>query len=191
MGINNLGAVFRLGGTVFVENALVEDVVTSNGITGHILISYSVPNQSASPELLRLNINRNTIILNSNMRLFTIRKGMRINALFSQVMTRSIPPQANAYLIMVQEAAQAPSNVTTGRIFRVDTAENAIFTGPPNNINRQNKFIISDNTTITDRNGRLVNINALRPGQMVRIFHANFQTASIPPQTTAFHIQII
>lgn len=190
MGINNLGAVFRLGRTVFVENALVEDVSTENGVTGHILISYSVPNQAA-PELLKLNVNRNTIILNSNMRLFTIRKGMRINAVFSQVMTRSIPPQSNAFLIMVQRAAQAPSNVTTGRIFRVDTAENAIYTGSPNNINRQNKFIISDNTTITDRNGRLVNINALRPGQMVRIFHANFQTASIPPQTTAFHIQII
>lgn len=116
---------------------------------------------------------------------------MFVNAVFSSRMTRSIPSQSNAFLIITQRRAQEPVNVTTDRITAVDIPGSSIFTGNPNDINDQMRFIITDRTQITDRNGRSVGIRALRPGQLVRINHANFQTASIPPQTTAFQIQIL
>lgn len=48
-----------------------------------------------------------------------------------------------------------------------------------------------DNAFVIITQGRNIGIENLRPGQLVRINHANFQTASIPPQTTAFSIQVL
>ncbi|MBP6887197.1 MAG: hypothetical protein KBC20_03970 [Oscillospiraceae bacterium] len=66
-----------------------------------------------------------------------------------------------------------------------------LVTGHPSDINRQKRFVVTDDTVIRNRNGRLIPLGALRPGQRVEITHANFQTMSIPPQTTAFRIQVL
>ena len=50
---------------------------------------------------------------------------------------------------------------------------------------------MTDSTIILDRRGNRIQLENLRPGQMVRIEHATFQTASIPPQTTAFRVQVL
>lgn len=180
------------------NNALVEEVSTQNGRTGFIVISYSQsrprPGGTSSMERVRLNVNRNTIILNSmgqNMCFCNIERGMRVNALFSAVMTRSIPPQSNAFLIVVQRGSRPSMRTTTDRIARVDVRNRFLYTGNPNNINSQTRFVITNQTTIRDRNGNPIGLRALRPGQMVRITHADFETASIPPQTTAFHVQLL
>lgn len=86
------------------NNALVEEVSAPNERTGFLIISYSRPGGASSTERLRLNVNRNTIILNSmgqNMCFCNIQRGMRVNALFSPVMTRSIPPQTTAFHVQV------------------------------------------------------------------------------------------
>lgn len=190
------GILSRQGNIIRIDNALVEDVSYSNRGTGYILVSYAVPesNQMVSIQTLRLNINRNTVILNSfgqSMCLCNIHAGMWINAVFSSAMTRSIPPQSNAFLITVRRGIQAPADTSIGRVAFVDTENNFLYTGNPFNINSQTRYVITNNTTIVDRNGNPIRLRALRPGQMVRIVHANFQTASIPPQTTAFHIQLM
>lgn len=181
---------------ISVSNALVEEVSTQNERTGFIIISYSRsrPNQSTSTERVQLNVNRNTVILNSvgqNMCFCNIQRGMQVNAVFSSAMTRSIPPQSNAFLIIVQRGPRPSMRTTTGPIARVDVRNRFLYTGNPNNINSQTRFVITNQTTIRNRSGNPIGLRALRPGQMVRITHADFETAGIPPQTTAFHVQLL
>lgn len=190
------GSIVRQGNALRIDNALVEDVFCRNNSTGNLIISYSVTeaNQFASIQTIQLNINRNTAIIDSfgrNVALCSIQPGMWVNAIFSSRMSRSIPPQSNAFIIIVQRQPQLAPSVTTDRIAFTDVRNNFIYTGSPNDINTQIKFVVSNDTPIIDRFGNSISIRALRPGQMVRITHALFMTASIPPQTTAYHIQLL
>lgn len=191
------GIVPTLGNLMRIENALVEEAFCSNPANGYLIVSYSQPDETNRNfiQTLRLNLNRNTVVMNTSgqrLCLCCVREGMLINALFSSRMTRSIPPQSNALFLLVQRGAAAPPSVTTtGRVAWVDTDNRFLYTGNPGNINTQTRYVITDTTSITNRFGNPIGLSALRPGQMVRITHANFQTASIPPQTTAFRIQVI
>lgn len=196
MSNDSRGSIVRQGNFLRINNAFVEEVSFQSRNTGYIVVSYSVPgpNGMTSIELLRLNVNNNTIILNTNglpMCFCNMRQGMWTDVTFSSLMTRSIPPQANAFMIVVRQPAPPQTNTTTGRIVRVDANNNLLYTGVPNDINSQTRYIITNSTVILNRNGFPVSLRSLHPGQMVRITHANFQTASIPPQTTAFRIQLL
>lgn len=190
------GTIIQQGNIMRIDNALVEEVFCYDNSVGHILISYAVrdADQATSIQTLRLNTGRNTVILNMFGRRINacqLRKGMWINAVFSSRMTRSIPPQANAFLIIVKRNPRPQNNTTDGRIASVDPRNRFLITGNPDDINSQIRYTISDDTVILNRFGNPIPLRALRPGQMVRITHADFQTASIPPQTAAYRIQII
>lgn len=190
------GTIIQQGNIMRIDNALVEEVFCYDNSVGHILISYAVrdADQVTSIQTLRLNTGRNTVILNMFGRRINacqLRKGMWINAVFSSQMTRSIPPQANAFLIIVKRNPRPQNNTTDGRIASVDPRNRFLITGNPDDINSQIRYTISDDTVILNRFGNPIPLRALRPGQMVRITHADFQTASIPPQTAAYRIQII
>ncbi len=196
MSNDNRGTVSQTGRLVRIENALVEEVSSLNSPTEYLLVSYAVPKRSGmtSIELLRLNINKNTLILNSlgmPISLHDIFTGMWVDSLSSAAMTRSIPPQSNAFLIVARRERQSSINFTTGRIASVDVKNNFLYTGNPNNINSQIRFVIPNHSVVRDRNGNPIDMRSLRPGQMVIVTHPNFQTASIPPQTTAFHVQLL
>lgn len=196
MRIDNRGLLSQIGGIMYVENAFVEEVSTLNRTHGYLIISYAVPgrNGTTSIEQLRLNVSRNTVVLNSfgvTTCLCDIRKGMWIDAVFSSAMTRSIPPQSNAYLIVMRRDNTSSMSVTTDRISIVDANSNAFYTGNPNNINTQMRFNLANASSIRDVNGNPIRLSAIRPGQLARITHASFQTASIPPQTTAFYVQLL
>ena len=194
------GTISQSGNLMRVQNALVEEVSATGRDTGYVLISYSVPrrNGTTAIELLRLNVGRNTVITNRsglNVGLDTIQSGSFIDAVFSPAMTRSIPPQSAAFLIVVrqpvQRPPQQPPSITTDRVASVDYRNNVLYTGNPRNMNNQIRFIITDTTEIVDRNGRSISLRQIRPGNRVRIIHSNTQTASIPPQTTAFRIELL
>lgn len=197
MPFGNRGFLSQLGNLSQVTNALVEEVSTRNNTTGTVLISYVElsPGGGSFVTSLQLNVDRNTVILNPTGGgcgcLRDIREGMWVDALFSSRMTRSIPPQSNAFLIVVRRGLPAPSDSTTARILSVNPRQRFLMTGSPTNINSQMRFNLTNNTFIRDRQGNPISIEGLRPGQTVRIIHANFQTASIPPQTTAFYIQVL
>ena len=53
------------------------------------------------------------------------------------------------------------------------------------------RFNVPENTPIFDRTGRPIDFSRLIPGMRVQVRHANFMTSSIPPQTTAFEVQIL
>lgn len=199
MATDNLGSIVSLGNVLRIDNAVIDEVFFSNNNTGYILISYSVPWQSGinTTDQLQLNVNNNTVILNSfrlPICLCDLREGMRVDVTFSSRMTRSIPPQSNAFSITVRRPSRppvAPPSVTTVRILWIDANNNRLITVSQNNINRQMVFVITNSTIILNRNGFPIPLRALRPGQLVQISHSNFQTASIPPIATAFRIQVI
>lgn len=187
---------FQLGNMMRIDNAIVEDVVCYDNSNGYILISNTESNTgNRFDRQIRLNISPNTRVFNSfgqNTCACCIQRGTWISAIFSAAMTRSIPPQANAFVIITQgRRPQQMSAVTIDRIASVDRRNGFVYTGVRNNVNSQTRFVVNDNTRITNVQGRNVGIESLRPGQLVRINHANFQTASIPPQTTAFSIQVL
>lgn len=194
------GIITRRGNVLRINNALVEEVSAGDGRNGYLIVSYAVREQNnvARIELLRLNVGNSTVITNRYgrpFRLSRIRPGMWIDTEFSAAMTRSIPPQAAAYRIVVLGSGRdlgPPSfNTITTQIVRVDTRNGLLVTGNRFDINRQIIFAVSDETLILNRNGRRISLRSLSPGQWVEITHADFMTLSIPPQTTAYRIQVL
>jgi hypothetical protein len=210
------GTMNRHGKVWSINNALIEKVSLNCGNNGYIIVSYAErhPNNMTVIEQLRLNITGDTVIVNQAGRpvcMCDLRPGMWVDAEFSSAMTRSIPPHANAYRLVVSQNSRPPQpgpnpprppqpgpgpnpgdrSTTTARVVSVDTANNMITTGNPININRQQIFTVSRQTQILDRRGRSIPLRAILPGQRVRVTHANFQTMSIPPQSPAYVIQVV
>jgi hypothetical protein len=189
------GTISQVGSILHIENALVEDVFTSNSRTGYVLVSYAAPgrNEMINIELLQLNVDWDTILINQfgdSISLCTVRKGMWINAEFSAAITRSIPPQTKAFRIVA--FVQMPAyRTTTDWIVSVDVANGFLVTGNPDDETDQMRFVVSRATEILDQNNNPIRFSSLQPGQLVRVEHANFQTASIPPQSTAYRIQLV
>ncbi|WP_313577721.1 hypothetical protein [Lacrimispora sp.] len=189
------GTISQVGSILHIENALVEDVFTSNSRTGYVLVSYAAPgrNEMINIELLQLNVDWDTILVNQfgdSISLCTVRKGMWINAEFSAAMTRSIPPQTKAFRIVA--FVQIPAyRTTTDRIVSVDVVNGFLDIGNPDDETDQMRFVVSRATEILNRNNNPIRFSSLQPGQLVRVEHANFQTASIPPQSTAYRIQLV
>lgn len=120
----------------------------------------------------------------------TLRIGMIVDADYSAAMTFSIPPQARAFRIIVSYK-NSSFNSKMDRVLAVDARNRFLYTGNADDINSQVRFVISNSTQILDRAGEKIRLNDLKPGQLVRIDYATFMTASIPPQTTAFRVQLL
>ena len=144
-------------------------------------------------KLVKLVVEPRTAILNENGVFDSadvLRVGMTINAFISSAMTRSIPPQAVAYLIEIMQR-QPVENITTGRILEIDRNNRSFTTISDRDLSSIIRFNVSENTMIFSRSGRPIDFSSLRAGMQVRVRHANFMTASIPPQTSAFEIQVL
>jgi len=181
-------------GSVRVHGAIIEDIFINNR-TGNVTISYCVMGnfQMIHKELVVLIVNQDTIIRNrsgQNMTIRELRIGMIIDAEFSSAMTRSIPPQAVAYQITVVGAVRE-FQVKIGRVMSVDLNNRFFVTGRENDMSSQMRFVVTNSTIIRDTRGNQIPLRNLRIGSKVRVEHATFQTASIPPQTTAYNVQIL
>ncbi len=133
-----------------------------------------------------------TVILNQNGRPTPARnlnRGMLIDAIVSSAMTRSIPPQTTAFFIRIVRRNQA-DNFSVGRVLDINRGGRnftVIRDGDASSIIR---FTVSDDTRFYDRMGRPIRFSDLPVGVRVRVRHANFMTASIPPQTAAYEVRI-
>lgn len=142
---------------------------------------------------VRLVVNQDTVLRDErgrNLRAGELERGMTVDARFSSVMTRSIPPQAQAFFIQVVRRTNR-TETTVGRILEVNTRNNFILVLRSQNPASAIRFNISPDTVILDLFGRRMRLSSLMPGLRVRVEHGSFMTASIPPQTTAFTVQII
>lgn len=180
--------------SVRVHGAIIEDIFINNR-TGNVTISYGVMGnfQMIHKEVVVLIINQDTIIRSRSGQSMTIRElkiGMIIDAEFSSAMTRSIPPQAVAYQITVVGAVRE-FQVKIGRVVSVDLNNRFFVTGRENDLSSQMRFVVTNSTIIRDTRGNQIPLRNLRIGSKVRVEHATFQTASIPPQTTAYNVQVL
>lgn len=143
-------------------------------------------------QTVRLNISDNTVVLDENSNRIPatdLRAGMIVNAAFSSAMTRSIPPQAMAYVIQVVRRTE--DNVTIGRIVNVDRRNRSFTTISDGNLSSVIQFNVPEDAEIWNIFGRPMSFSNLVSGLRVRVRHAPFMTASIPPQTTALEIRVI
>lgn len=115
---------------------------------------------------------------------------MIINASFSAAMTRSIPPQSQAFVIQVVNRPSM-NNTTVGRIINTDSTNLFITVMTNSNLSSVIRFNVAPNAVILTPFGRSTRFSSLVPGMRVRVTHAAFMTMSIPPQTTAYRIQIL
>ncbi|WP_245157097.1 hypothetical protein [Anaerovorax sp. IOR16] len=182
--------------TMQIENAVISSIFIQNG-TGYVTITYdSVENDQVTDEnFLILLVGRNTVIRDQFGRrigLRNLKEDMVINAVFSSAMTRSNPPQARAYRINVVKENEF-SIIEEGHVLSVENYNGFyyILTGYEDDIYSQIRYVISETTKLRGRYGNRISIRAIRPGQIVRIERASFQTASIPPQTNALTVQIL
>lgn len=182
------------GNVIRAENAVIENISMDNR-TGFVTISYRMmDNYCMNPEqVVVLAVDRDTVIRDAfgqPMSFRDLRQGMTVDAEFSAAMTRSMPPQSRAYRITVVDRME-DTQVTEGMVIDVDLNNRFLYTGNPNDIYSQIRFTITDSTVIMDRRGRQIRLGNLRPGDFVRVEHANFMTMSIPPQTTAYEVRVL
>lgn len=198
---DDVEAMQRNDQVINVQDAVIEEIFHDNR-TSYVTISYGVPGDfnMIKMTLVRLVVDGSTIIRNRQGRSIAVtdlRVGNVVNASFSAAMTRSIPPQSRAFMITVVREHVNPlpnpnySNIVVDRIIEIDTNNNFAYTGDPNDIMSQIRFVVSNMTEIFDRRGNRIGFRDLRVGQMIRVKHANSMTASIPPQTKAFRIWVL
>lgn len=185
-----------ISNTIHVENAVISSIFIQNG-TGFITITYEYfdPDQQFNENIIILLVGKHTLIKDQfghRIRLRNLKEDMVINTDFSSAMTRSNPPQSRAYRIIVVKENEF-SLIDEGKVLSVENYNGTYYllTGDEDDIYSQIRYVLSDSTKIRDRCGNRITIRAIRPGQTVRIERANFQTASIPPQTNALTVQII
>lgn len=176
-----------------IVNGTIENISSDRGNTLALVTYMGRRGNQRDEQTVRLVIGPRTVILNTRgepVSASALREGMTIHASFSLAMTRSIPPQATAYLIRIV-GRPMPDNITIGRILDINRNNRSFTTMTDRDFSTVMRFNTSDNTTFLDRFGRRMEFSRLNPGMRVRVRHANFMTASIPPQTTAFEVRVL
>jgi len=176
-----------------INNGRIQNITTDRGSTFVTVRYRELGNNRWNEQTVVLVVGPRTTILSQNGRRISpmaLNRGMIIDATASSAMTRSIPPQTNAYVIRVVRGSQA-DEFTTGRILDFNHRNRNFTTISDGNLSSIVRFNLADNAGIIGRSGRQIQFSDLRAGMRVRVRHANFMTASIPPQTTAFEVRVL
>ena len=198
MNEERMNSPFIIGGVlndafVTINRGRIENITSDNRNT-LITVAYARGRgRNQIDERLRMVVNNQTLIFDefgNTIRPSELTRDMIINAVVSSAMTRSIPPQATAYAIRIIRRPVS-DNVITGRIIDIDRDSRMFTTITGNNPRSIVRFSVPMNTPIFDMQGRPMGFSRLIPGLRVQVRHANFMTASIPPQTTAREIRVI
>lgn len=176
-----------------ISDGIIDEISTYRGTT-FITVTYQegVGNRKIE-QTIRLVTGPCTIILNEkgrNASIEELRKGMSVDAAFSLAMTKSIPPQAEAYMIRIT-GNNRPEDVTSGTILSTEQTERSFTLISDKELSYVIRFRVPEHAHIWNRFGRPMEFSGLKPGMRVSVSHANYMTASIPPQTTAFEIRVI
>lgn len=178
---------------IHITEGLIEEI-SSDRNNLLVTISYTECVEcNRRSQQVRLVVGNNTIIWDeagNRVSSRDLRTGMMIDAAFSSAMTRSIPPQATAYTIRIVSQPES-ENVTIGRIIDVNRQNRSFTTVSDGSRLSVIRFNVADDAQIWNSFGRPMSFDSLVPGLRVRVRHAPFMTASIPPQTTAFEIHVI
>lgn len=176
-----------------INRGRIEDISRDNRNTLITVVYGRGAGRDRMEERLRMVVSNRTLIFDefgNLIRPSELTRDMIINAVVSSAMTRSMPPQATAYAIRVLRRPVA-DNVITGRIIDIDRDSRMFTIVSGNNPNSVIRFSVPMNTPVYDMQGRPMGFARLFPGLRVQVRHADFMTASIPPQTTAFEIRVL
>ena len=176
-----------------ISNGTIEDISSQRDTTFVTVTYMDRSGNRRAEQTVRLVVGPRTVILNANgtpVPVSALNVGMTVNATFSSAMTRSIPPQAAAYMIRIVRRP-LPDRITNGTILDINRTNRRFTTISDRNLSTIIRFNVAENALIFDRLGRAMNFSRLLPGMRVQVRHASFMTASIPPQTTAFEIRVL
>lgn len=176
-----------------ISNATIEEISQDRNNTLVTAVYRDRKNNRGEEQRIRMVVGPGTVVVNMEGVRTTpsrLNVGMIINAIVSNMMTRSIPPQAEAFFVeIVKEGME--SQTTVGRIIDIDRMGRNFTTISDGDFTSIIKFNVPPNIPVTNRMGRELDFNGLFPGMRVEVRHANFMTASIPPQTTAYEIKVL
>ncbi len=180
-------------GRIRIENGVIDEVRRGDGVT-FVTVTYKMNGEFGLRFVttVTLVVGKDTKVQDESGNIRNIRdlkEGMRIDAVASSKMTRSLPPQTEAFRIRILQ--QKEFVTTRTRVLRVDPRNGFLYTGIPGQPSRQIRFTVSEDTKILSRKGNPIRLWNLRRGQFIRVEHANFMTSSIPPQTAAYRIQVM
>lgn len=184
---------FPSNSIINISDAVIDNINRENNTT-FVTITYTeCANCRPMDQTVRLVVGPNTLIFDeagNTIRVSELRVGMTVNAAFSSAMTRSIPPQATAFMIRIVSRPNN-DNITVGRIVEVNRQNRWFTTIGDGRLASIIRFNVPMDARIFDMFGRPMDFGRLVPGLRVQVRHASFMTASIPPQTTAFEVRVL
>ena len=176
-----------------ISNATIEEISKDRNNTLVTAVYRDRRNNKGEEQRIRMVVGPGTVVVNmegNRANEADLSVGMVVNAILSNAMTRSIPPQAEAFFVEIVRGGMENST-TVGRIVDIDRMGRNFTTISDGNFTSIIRFNVPANTPITNRMGRNMDFNGLVPGMRVEVRHANFMTASIPPQTTALEVKVL
>lgn len=149
---------------------------------------------------IRLNVSEETALTNAKgeeIALSEIEKDDVVDAVYSAVMTRSLPPQSAAKSIVLTdltpEDIAAPAEMVALGGTVVEVTENQITVlpeGKEDDVMNYMVLNIGDKTVFQDDAGKAIQKDDIQKGDQVFARHAGFMTMSIPPQSPAFVVEL-
>lgn len=176
-----------------ISNATIEEISQDRNNTLVTAVYRDRRNNRGEEQRIRMVVGPGTVVVNMNgarTASSDLTVGMVVNAILSMAATRSIPPQAEAYFVEIVKGG-TENSTTIGRIVDTDRMGRNFTTISDGDFTSIVRFNVPPNTPITNRMGRNMEFTGLVPGMRVEVRHANFMTASIPPQTTAFEVKVL
>ena len=176
-----------------ISNATIEEISKDRNNTLVTAVYRDRRNNRGEEQRVRMVVGPGTVVVKMDGTRGTeadLRVGMIVNAILSMVATRSIPPQAEAFFVEIVRGG-TENSMKTGRIVDIDRRERNFTTISDGNFTSIIRFNVPPNTPIINCMGRNMEFSGLVPGMRVEVRHANFMTASIPPQTTALEVKVL
>lgn len=122
-----------------------------------------------------------------------LKSNMEIEAIYSKAQTRSIPPQSNAYKIVVKNEKKLESQDFKGTIKDIFVDKDVTYVTISDELGNHGeiRLVVGKDTKITDKKDKKINVADLKVGMKIEGKHSLAMTFSIPPQTAAFEIKIV
>ena len=176
-----------------ISNATIEEISRDRNNTLVTAVYRDRRNNKGEEQRIRMVVSPATVVVTmegNRGNVSDLRVGSLVNAIVSNAATRSIPPQSEAFFIEV--VREGMENATTiGRIVDIDRGGRSFTTISDGDFTSIVRFNVPAGTPVMNRMGREMDFSGLTPGMRVEVQHANFMTASIPPQTTAYEIKVL
>ena len=176
-----------------IQNATIEEISQDRNNMLVTAVYRDRRNNRGEEQRIRMVVGPGTVVVNMNGNrgnASELSVGMIVNAIVSNSMTRSIPPQAEAFFVEIVRGGMEYST-TIGRIVDINRLERNFTTISDGDFTSIIRFNVPQNTPIINRMGRNIDFNGLIPGMRVEVRYANFMTNSIPPQTTALEVKVL